>query len=86
MAPEQDRHQPLIFNYKQKTTMKRKQWLEQLALQDDVAEQKARLKTQIQEWTAKLNRSRKPSLIHMRAMHRDCLVLKLRKLERQTSV
>ena len=66
--------------------MKRKQWLEQLALQDDVAQQKARLETQIKEWTAKLNRSRKPSLIHMRAMHRDCLVLKLRKLERQTSV
>ena len=66
--------------------MKRKQWLEQLALQDEVAEQKARLKTQIKEWTAKLNRSRKPALIHMRAMHRDCLVVKLRKLERQTSV
>jgi hypothetical protein len=72
--------------------MKRKQWLEQLALQDDVAQQKARLETQIKEWTAKLNRSRmkssrsKPSLIAMRAMHRDCLVVKLRKLERQTSV
>ena len=65
--------------------MKRKQWLEQLALQDEVAQQKARLETQIKEWTAKLNRSRKPSLIHMRAMHRDCLVAKLRKLERATS-
>ena len=65
--------------------MKRKQWLEQLALQDEVAQQKARLETQIKEWTAKLNRSRKPSLIAMRAMHRDCLVAKLRKLERATS-
>ena len=28
-----------------------------------------RLETQLSEWTARLNKSRKPSLIAMRAMH-----------------
>jgi len=29
----------------------------------------ARLETQLKEWTARLNKSRKPSLIAMRSMH-----------------
>ena len=44
----------------------------------------ARLEKQIQEWTAKLNRSRKNSLRAMRAMHREHLVAKLRKLQRES--
>jgi hypothetical protein len=43
-----------------------------------------RLEKQIQEWTAKLNRSRKNSLRAMRAMHREHLVTKLRKLKRES--
>jgi hypothetical protein len=45
----------------------------------------ARLEKQIQEWTAKLNRSRKNSLIAMRAMHRNCLVAKLNRLQRENA-
>jgi len=49
-------------------------------------EQIARLEKQIEWWTAKLNRSRKPSLISMRALHRDCCVASLKKLQREASV
>jgi|TARA_R110000851_G_scaffold303981_1_gene461731 hypothetical protein len=45
----------------------------------------ARLEKQIQEWTAKLNRSRKNSLIAMRAMHRNMLVAKLNRLQRENA-
>ena len=41
----------------------------------------ARLEKQIQEWTDRLNRSRKNSLRAMRAMHRDYLVAKLNRLQ-----
>jgi|TARA_R110000824_G_C14658965_1_gene617556 hypothetical protein len=40
----------------------------------------ARLEKQIEEWTAKLNRSRKNSLRAMRAMHREAVVAKLNRV------
>ena len=61
--------------------MKRNQWLKQLALQDDVAEQKARLETQLAEWTARLNKSRKPSLIAMRSLHVNAIRKELESLK-----
>ena len=45
----------------------------------------ARLEKQIQEWTDRLNRSRKNSLIAMRAMHRNMLVAKLNRLQRENA-
>jgi len=48
------------------------------------SEKITRLEKQVQEWTERLNRSRKPSLRHMRALHRDCCVAKLRKLQRES--
>ena len=44
-------------------------------------EQIARLQTQLNEWTARLNKSRKNSLRAMRAMHANAIRKKLEALK-----
>ncbi len=41
----------------------------------------ARLETQLSEWTARLNKSRKPSLIAMRSLHVNHLQKELNALK-----
>ena len=56
------------FNYKQKTIMSKNEKI-------------ARLESQLSEWTAKLNRSRKNSLIAMRALHVNAIRKELEALK-----
>ena len=56
------------FNYKQKTIMSKNEKI-------------ARLETHLAWWTAKLNRSRKNSLIAMRALHVNAIRKELEALK-----